>query len=88
MSVEAAVSLWVAWTARSPALLAFGGDSFIELFSAIVVFWRFSIYRTLKRAWVPIPLLICNHKCLGAFDMDNLGPIECNRTIPVWQFHI
>ena len=43
MSVEAAVSLWVAWTARSPALLAFGGDSFIELFSAIVVFWRFSI---------------------------------------------
>ena len=27
--------------ARSPALLAFGGDSAIELLSAAVVFWRF-----------------------------------------------
>jgi divalent metal cation (Fe/Co/Zn/Cd) transporter len=27
--------------ARSPALLAFGGDSAIELFSAVVVLWRF-----------------------------------------------
>ena len=27
--------------ARSPALLAFGGDSAIELLSAIVVLWRF-----------------------------------------------
>src|SRR2546426_3968596 len=26
---------------RSPALLAFGGDSLIELLSAAVVFWRF-----------------------------------------------
>jgi len=43
MSVEATVSLWAALTARSPALLAFGGDSIIELFSAIVVFWRFAI---------------------------------------------
>lgn len=41
MSVEAAVSLGAAWTARSPALLAFGGDSGIELLSAAVVFWRF-----------------------------------------------
>jgi len=41
MSVEAAVSLFAAWRARSPALLAFGGDSTIELFSAIVVLWRF-----------------------------------------------
>jgi divalent metal cation (Fe/Co/Zn/Cd) transporter len=41
MSVEAAVSLFAAWQARSPALLAFGGDSAIELFSAIVVLWRF-----------------------------------------------
>ena len=36
------MSLWVAWTARSPALFAFGGDSFIKLFSAAVVFWRFA----------------------------------------------
>jgi divalent metal cation (Fe/Co/Zn/Cd) transporter len=41
MSVEAAVSLFAAWQARSPALLAFGGDSAIELFSAVVVLWRF-----------------------------------------------
>jgi divalent metal cation (Fe/Co/Zn/Cd) transporter len=41
MSVEAAVSLWAAWMARSPALAAFGGDSAIELLSGVVVLWRF-----------------------------------------------
>ena len=41
MTVETAVSLSAAWMARSPALLAFGGDSGIELLSAIVVLWRF-----------------------------------------------
>jgi divalent metal cation (Fe/Co/Zn/Cd) transporter len=41
MSVEAAVSLFAGWRARSPALLAFGGDSAIELLSAGVVLWRF-----------------------------------------------
>ncbi len=41
MSVEAGVSLWAAARARSPALLAFGGDSAIELLSAAVVLWRF-----------------------------------------------
>jgi len=41
MIVEALVSLFAAWRARSSALLAFGGDSAIELFSAIVVLWRF-----------------------------------------------
>jgi divalent metal cation (Fe/Co/Zn/Cd) transporter len=41
MSVEAAVSLFAAWRARSPALLAFGGDSAVELLSAVVVLWRF-----------------------------------------------
>jgi divalent metal cation (Fe/Co/Zn/Cd) transporter len=41
MSAEAAVSLFAAWLARSPALLAFGGDSAIELFSAVAVLWRF-----------------------------------------------
>jgi divalent metal cation (Fe/Co/Zn/Cd) transporter len=41
MSVEAIVSLGTAWTSRSPAMLAFGGDSLIELLSAGVVFWRF-----------------------------------------------
>ncbi len=41
MSVEAAVSLFAAWRASSPSLLAFGGDSAIELFSAVVVLRRF-----------------------------------------------
>jgi divalent metal cation (Fe/Co/Zn/Cd) transporter len=41
MIVEAAVSLFAAWRAQSPTLLAFGGDSAIELFSAAVVLWRF-----------------------------------------------
>lgn len=41
MSVEAGVSLFSAWRARSPALLAFGGDSAVELLSAVVVLWRF-----------------------------------------------
>jgi len=41
MAIEAAVSLAAAWMARSPALLAFGGDSAIELISGAVVLWRF-----------------------------------------------
>lgn len=41
MIVEAAMSLSAAWQAHSPALAAFGGDSAIELFSAVVVLWRF-----------------------------------------------
>jgi hypothetical protein len=41
MSAEAVLSLWAAWTARSPALAAFGGDSGVELLSASVVLWRF-----------------------------------------------
>jgi divalent metal cation (Fe/Co/Zn/Cd) transporter len=41
MSVEALVSLGAAWMARSPALLAFGGDSAVELLSAAIVFWGF-----------------------------------------------
>jgi divalent metal cation (Fe/Co/Zn/Cd) transporter len=41
MTVEAGVSLFAAWTARSPALLAFGSDSAVELLSATVVLWRF-----------------------------------------------
>jgi divalent metal cation (Fe/Co/Zn/Cd) transporter len=33
--------LGAAWTARSAALLGFGGDSTVELLSAAVVLWRF-----------------------------------------------
>jgi divalent metal cation (Fe/Co/Zn/Cd) transporter len=41
MTAEAALSLWAAWMARSPVLVAFGGDSAVELFSAVIVLWRF-----------------------------------------------
>lgn len=41
MTAEAGVALVAAWAARSPALFGFGGDSAIELFSAVVVLWRF-----------------------------------------------
>ena len=41
MSVESIISLVTAWTSHSAALLAFGGDSLIELLSAVVVLWRF-----------------------------------------------
>jgi hypothetical protein len=45
MSLAAAVSLSAAWMARSPALLAFGGYSAIELSSAVVS-WRFHAHAT------------------------------------------
>jgi len=41
MTVEVVLSFAAAWMARSPALVAFGGDSGIELLSAAVVLWRF-----------------------------------------------
>jgi len=41
MSVEAGVSLWAAWSAQSPALLGFGGDSAVELLSAEIVLRHF-----------------------------------------------
>jgi divalent metal cation (Fe/Co/Zn/Cd) transporter len=50
MCVEAAVSLGAAWRAHSPALLAFGGDSAIELVSALVVYWRFRFHSTEPKA--------------------------------------
>lgn len=46
MSLEATLSLWAAWTAHSPALAAFGGDSAVELLSAVVVLWRFRRHAT------------------------------------------
>ena len=49
MSIEAAVSPAAAWMARSPALLAFGGDSAIELISAAAVPWRFRGYEMAER---------------------------------------
>ena len=46
MTVEAIFALGAAWRAHSPALLAFGGDSAIELLSALVVYWRFRSKRS------------------------------------------
>jgi divalent metal cation (Fe/Co/Zn/Cd) transporter len=46
MVIEAVLSLWAAWRARSPALAAFGGDSAIELLSAAVVLWRFRSHQS------------------------------------------
>src|ERR1700722_14641630 len=37
MLVEFGVSAYAAWTAHSPAMLAFGSDSLVELLSATVV---------------------------------------------------
>jgi divalent metal cation (Fe/Co/Zn/Cd) transporter len=48
MSVEASLSLWAAWEARSPALAAFGGDSGVELLSGVVVLWRFRTHASEK----------------------------------------
>jgi len=42
MVMECSVSLWSASRARSPALLAFGADSFVELLSAGVVLLQFT----------------------------------------------
>lgn len=50
MSLEALAALAAAWVAQSPALLGFGGDSAIELFSAIVVLWRFRTHRDAAQA--------------------------------------
>ena len=50
MTVEAVVSLGAAWSSHSPALIAFGGDSLIELLSAAVVFWRFRFQLNEARA--------------------------------------
>jgi len=50
MACEAGSSLLAAWLAHSPSLLAFGGDSLIELLSASVVLWRFSARTAVERA--------------------------------------
>jgi len=41
MLVECGLSLYAAAVAHSPAMLAFGSDSFVELLSAGVVLWQF-----------------------------------------------
>jgi len=42
MLIECGVSGFAAWTAHSPAILAFGVDSLVELLSAVVVLLQFA----------------------------------------------
>ena len=42
MLIEFGVSAFAAWTAHSPAILAFGADSFVEVLSATVVLLQFT----------------------------------------------
>ena len=50
MVAECWFALAAAWRARSPALLAFGADSFVELMSALVVLLQFVPRLTLSEA--------------------------------------
>ena len=50
MLAECAIALAAAWRARSPVLLAFGADSFVELLSALVVLFQFVPGFTLSEA--------------------------------------
>jgi divalent metal cation (Fe/Co/Zn/Cd) transporter len=50
MLAECVISLVAAWRARSPVLLAFGADSFVELMSAGVVLLQFVPRFTLSEA--------------------------------------
>jgi divalent metal cation (Fe/Co/Zn/Cd) transporter len=50
MLAECAIALAAAWRARSPVLLAFGADSFVELISALVVLLQFTPRFTLSEA--------------------------------------
>ncbi len=63
MLIECSVALTAAWRAHSPALLAFGSDSSVELLSAVVVLlqftsiWKVSTERAARLAGVLLFLL-------------------------------
>jgi len=54
MSIEVVVALAAALTAKSPALLGFGGSA-VELLSAIVVLWRFRLFDELGSLTLFVP---------------------------------
>jgi divalent metal cation (Fe/Co/Zn/Cd) transporter len=62
MLVECGIALVSAWRARSPALLAFGADSLVELLSAAVVLLQFMPAFTLSKPraarWAGILLFV------------------------------
>src|SRR5579863_6935264 len=77
MIAEACVSLWAAWIARSPTLLAFGADSAIELLSAGVVVWRFREHSESERverqtARISGALLFAVAACVAAVSVASL----------------
>ncbi len=81
MSVEAVVSLGVAWRARSPALLGFGGDSAVELLSAALCLLRIvcickvwehlARVRSFSRLTTPqLSALLCGSACFAHWHVD------------------
>jgi divalent metal cation (Fe/Co/Zn/Cd) transporter len=62
MLIECGVALISAWRAKSPALLAFGADSFVELLSATVVLLQFvpafSLSKPRAARWAGILLFV------------------------------
>ncbi len=62
MLVECGIALAAAWRAQSPALLAFGADSFVELLSATVVLLqfvgRFTLSTSRAARWAGILLFV------------------------------
>jgi divalent metal cation (Fe/Co/Zn/Cd) transporter len=88
MMAEVVVSLFSAWHARSPALFAFGGDSVIELASAVVVLWRFrsgSASETEEKwaARIAGALLFVLAVCVTVVSATSLlGYVETKRSVP------
>jgi len=83
MTVEATVSLAAAWHSHSPALFAFGGDSLIEMISAVVVFWHFRFELSESRAaWIAGVLLFALAGFVVLSSIFNfLGYRESQRTL-------
>jgi divalent metal cation (Fe/Co/Zn/Cd) transporter len=82
MSVEALVSIGAAWHAHSPSLFAFGGDSLIELLSAIVVLSRFRLELNEARAARTAGVLLFMLAALVALtsSLNFFGYREAKRT--------
>jgi divalent metal cation (Fe/Co/Zn/Cd) transporter len=74
MLAECAVSLYAAEAAHSPAMLAFGSDSLVELLSAAVVVLQFSISeRTAARAAGVLLFALAAIVCATAAGSMTLG---------------
>jgi divalent metal cation (Fe/Co/Zn/Cd) transporter len=85
MTVEAAVAISAGVRRDSPALVAFGGDSAIELFSAIVVWlrftrkWRIEERTAARIAGALLFVLACYVAAVSAFQLA--GHSEAERSI-------